>query len=369
MKSVSDPYRQLFSLGILLGLIGVAFWPASLNFRTPYSPMSHGHLMVYGLFLSFVSGFLMTAMPRMLGGRPASIWEVALALAFTGTSSFLALVGRMTVANILVCLQIALLFAFAGRRYLTAQRRPPFGFVFIPVGLAWGGLGATILCLSFGGVPIPPLIYSLAKIGMQQGFLLNLILGMGSRLIPLLTRQVNGPIESVVGKNRDALLIMLGFNATLVVEATHFSPWIYLVRATVMAVAAWRLFGIHRPAIVKTFLGISIRFSVYSLVIGYLLIFFLPENFLPLLHIVFIGGFSCITIMIATRVVLAHGGHSTDLELESSALLLVGLLFLVSAAARAINMIEVAAIFWLVAVLVWSFKFGRYLRPFQKNAG
>jgi uncharacterized protein involved in response to NO len=76
--SWGEPYRLLFPLGILIGLLGVAMWPLyysgwiSLPFPVPH----HAHIMIQGFFGSFVFGFLGTAMPRMLTAPKLKAIEV-----------------------------------------------------------------------------------------------------------------------------------------------------------------------------------------------------------------------------------------------------------------------------------------------------
>src|SRR5215470_15370218 len=58
-----DPYRVLFPLGLLFGLIGAGSWPVHLLGIGPYPAALHRALMVQGFEHGFVLGFLLTAMP------------------------------------------------------------------------------------------------------------------------------------------------------------------------------------------------------------------------------------------------------------------------------------------------------------------
>ena len=71
-----EPYRPHFLLGLALGIAGVSLWPLYQLQWISYPLLAHRHLMIEGLFLSFVTGFLMTAAPKMSsteGACPAEI--------------------------------------------------------------------------------------------------------------------------------------------------------------------------------------------------------------------------------------------------------------------------------------------------------
>src|SRR5436190_21845692 len=71
-----EPFRIFFPVATLAGLIGVALWPALLlGWTQNYPGPSHARLMVQGFFGGFILGFMGTAMPRLVGGRPFSARE------------------------------------------------------------------------------------------------------------------------------------------------------------------------------------------------------------------------------------------------------------------------------------------------------
>src|SRR5690348_4847137 len=76
------PYRLLFPIGVLCGLIGVGHWLFwSLGWVAEGRTFFHATLQVQGFLTCFAVGFLMTALPRFLGAAPASLFEVGCVLA------------------------------------------------------------------------------------------------------------------------------------------------------------------------------------------------------------------------------------------------------------------------------------------------
>ena len=62
----AEPFRIFFPAGILIGMAGVALWPAYYFDRTAaYPSISHARLMIEGFMASFIIGFLGTAGPRI----------------------------------------------------------------------------------------------------------------------------------------------------------------------------------------------------------------------------------------------------------------------------------------------------------------
>jgi hypothetical protein len=67
--------------------------------------------------------------------------------------------------------------------------------------------------------------------------------------------------------------------------------------------------------------------------------------------------------MIATRVVLAHGGHSLQTEKSSPFVAAVIFTFVVAAVLRSLSYFDWAAALWLVAAVTWFSAVGRFLLP------
>ncbi len=357
-----EPYRKLFALGLVSGIIGVGLWPLYLTGHVTYPILPHSQIMVTGMFLAFVSGFLMTALPKMSGTAPASVMESWVAVGLLVGSVFMALVGQNVLASALAGGQFIFLIQFAVRRFLKRQANPPQGFLFVPFGLLWGLLAMSLQTLEGAGFLLPAPFSELGKIGIQQAFLLNLVVGLGSRLIPFLSRVgVADPMRQLTESKAKGLSILVALNLSFLLEPVLPTWSVYCLRGVVLGVAAVVLFGIFKKPSQVTIVGVSLRASVLMMTAAYLGIGFFPQFQLALLHIVFIGGYTLLTLTIATRVTLAHGGHSLIPEVRSPALVATLMLLTVAAALRMLSILPWASAFWLLAVLTWSIGIGRFL--------
>ena len=76
----SEPYKGLFILGALCSIVGVGQWILFyLGVIAEYPIKAHSQIMILGFVFSYVSGFLMTAVPRMTGTQSASLVEKSIA--------------------------------------------------------------------------------------------------------------------------------------------------------------------------------------------------------------------------------------------------------------------------------------------------
>jgi hypothetical protein len=198
-----------------------------------------------------------------------------------------------------------------------------------------------------------------------QAFILNLILGLGSRLVPALTR-VRGALD-VRGAASENVQSYLGWalllNISFLIEAFLNPSWGYFCRFVVVAIIAVQKFKIYRPRHVKGHLSLGIRTAIHLLALGLLLAALFPAYGIHFLHVSFIGGFALLTFLVSTRVVLAHGGHDLSLELENRTLLWFFSLFGVLALSRMMMgfqaqwrpfLLVSLAVGWLILCAFWS---------------
>jgi hypothetical protein len=81
-------------------------------------------------------------------------------------------------------------------------------------------------------------------------------------------------------------------------------------------------------------LPLWLRIAGIMLLIGQWCFALFPGYAVHGVHLTFAGGYSLLTLLIATRVVLSHGGYDLSLELKSRGLHVVGALVAASAFAR-----------------------------------
>jgi uncharacterized protein involved in response to NO len=157
-------------------------------------------------------------------------------------------------------------------------------------------------------------------------------------------------------------------NSTFWLESLQLSSVGWSMRAVVLMAIAVRNFKILRQPASRSYVGWGLRLSVLTMISCYFILSFGVANPLAVLHLVFIAGLGLITLMVATRVTLAHGGESLDTELSSKALAAVVSLFLIAGIVRSTAgteytgvMMIAAAFLFLLAISIWFVRFYRLL--------
>lgn len=370
--SWGEPYRLLFPLGILLGLLGVAMWPLYYSgwVPVPYPVPHHAHVMIQGFFGSFVIGFLGTAMPRMLTASKLKRGEVlylVLLLCLTA-GGHLAGNTRLGDGGFLL-----LLLSFVGimrPRFMARKDVPPPGFVLVLMGWSSAVFGTTVLLLATM-TPVSAFWYRLASLLLFQGFLLFPILGIGAFLFPRFFGMLNlhdfdesrslppGWISRAIFAGVCGMVVLIGF----VLEARGLlraGPLVRLLGAGIYfgrEVPFFRTFRKHGT------LGVCLGTALLLLMTGMLCQALFPQYAKSMEHIVLMGGFGLLTTTVATRVILGHSGQSDRFKVRIPALLIMMSLVIFALATRisadlfpnvVISHQVYAALIWIIAVGIWA---------------
>ena len=366
-RSPIEPYRLCFPLGLLYGVIGASLWIVAATNGLWYPAVLHRTLMIEGFELSFVVGFLLTALPGLTHSRPTSGAEAGTAFAALALFGVFALLGWHGAAHLCTIVALLSVIVAAARRLPTASQPPPEEFVHVGLGLLFGLAGAGLLAAeAFGMAPVgPPRFTShLLSIGM----VLTLVLGVGSLLVPTFIG-MRGPLEIIgIAKAHERLprrlfhvAIALALLAAFVLEFRDEPVWGARLRAaaaSVVVLLAWKLTrGPGR--------GDRSAWSMWGsgvfLVLGLAVAALGPHWSMAGLHIVFIGGFGLLTFAIATRAVIAHGkfGLPAEPKVLGAAvvmLLLAALTGRVLAELRpagALHWYALSASLWVLASAMW----------------
>jgi len=348
-----NPYRPFFLVGTFAAALGVCVWiPFGLGWWDLYPGTLHAQTMM-GLFLNcFVSGFLMTAIPRMSGTRLADPRE--LRLQALGLSVVAAVVLSPLPASAFFAasvLSLGILLRFCGRRIVQRTSALPEIFAFVLFGLL-SGVGGALLSLAGQEILGARLFY--------LNFVLCLVLGIGMRLVPVLLRlePKKTPLRTTETLGLAALLTACCFLETFhspiagVALRALVGSWIIGVR--------WRVF---RRAGDGAGLRWGVRIAALSMLAGLWFEVASPEHRLEWIHLVYVSGFSLMTIMVASRVILAHGGHDLGSEVGNWHVRLPVFLFLLAGATRAAapfisgeyeRHLAYAALVYLLALGVWA---------------
>lgn len=354
-----------------MAVIGVAPWILFYSGTLETYPLVfHGRVMFHGFLMSFISGFLMTAVPKMSGTKACQPFD-ALAVLLLLLSQVL--IGHEQIWSSLVFFfHIAFLLFFVLRRIVRRQQNPPATFLFVPFGLFSALFGAALMALAD---QLPAEWSALGRLLVFQAFVLNLIIGLGSRLVPVLSRAPGALSPMQAGQNqgwRQHLPLLVLFNLSFLVEAFLDKGAGVFLRAAALSYGVFVNLRIAAPMKPVTVLGIALRASALFLFLPYYLILIFPAYEIHLLHFVFIGGLGLTTMMVAVRVVLAHGGAGFEKEMWSKGVIAAAALLISASLLRSLaplffasqtfSIFAVAASLWLCGILSWYLTLGRHLK-------
>jgi len=371
-----EPYRIFFPLGLLSAFIGVLSWvPFALGYTQNYPGTEHPHLMIGGFLFVFALGFLMTAIPRFTETAPAKLWEllcqtgVVFLLIAAGTASLYSPHWRET-SLLLQIVSLVLLILFCVPRFLSKKRQPPPSFLFIGVGILCGLVGSVLLYLDeLGSIS--------AEIGLTgrslfyHGMMLSFVIGVGSRLIPALLGHESNPLnDDASPRGSSSLGILVGlavvYFLSFPIELFFSQESGRVARAVVLLFVSIRFWRIFVPPVRQGSLPTWLRIAGIMLLIGQWSFALFPSYAVHGVHLTFAGGYSLLTLLIATRVVLSHGGYDLSIELKSRSLHMIGAFVAISALARFlaplaptsyVHHLAYASFGWSLGVGTWAVVF------------
>ncbi len=311
-SEVRDPYKIFFPLGVFAGTVGVLFWFLfEARYIEFYPRESHGNLMFFGMLWPFVIGFLMTAIPRMTSTPGPTYLEVALAILLAFCQLVFNFRNLVFASVVLFGLQALVLLAFIVRRFWISRRIPFPGFIFLPLAFVQAEAGVWLFAFSL-------VSRETALLLAGEAFLMNLTLGLGSRLIPMISRMpaARPPSETQTGETWvKPVAVALVLNLGYVLEALGFATAGRALRLIAILAACFLLLDLHRRPQQWSVSGVGFKVALLFVLTGQTVVLF--GGGLPAQHLVYIGGFGLITLLVSTRVVLAHGGADLSYEIGS----------------------------------------------------
>lgn len=308
----AEPYRVFFASGVVWSIIGVALWPLyhaqTIGF---YPGLAHARLMIEAFGGAFVLGFLGTAGPRMatapkltpleLGWlfilhQACGIAHLSLHMAW-GDGLFLALLASLTLALVIRVLRFR-------------QEAPPPQMLLALTGLACGIAGAALLLrpATYGDVAR----LRLASLLLYQGMLLPPVLGIGAFVFP---RMLGGGFgESRTPAQHRAALLRAGATALLLVgsfalEVRGHVHAAYALRAG--AALAYLLLEVEWKTRRAGSLTTGLKWALVLGLLGLVLAPWWYAQHVSIEHLLYIGGFGLLMLVVGSRVLF---GHSGDLE-------------------------------------------------------
>lgn len=358
MKNLA-PYQLFFPLGILNAILAVGVWfIQNLGWFESPAMLIHSKLIVGGFLWSFIVGFLMTAVPRMTGAGSANRFEYFLASALLiGQTVFSwQLDARLFYANQM--LLVLFLIFYGGRRVLKTTKPVPVFFSHVGIAMALALLGSYY---HFVG-------NSLMGIHLYHvGTTLLLVLGIGTRFFSFLSG-LPSAFENVTSWWPRLMFHSCGiFMGVLLFCAGRGVSGAYLGLTILSMIYLFTIWKIQRPSNRPSALKYGVRIVAAMIPTSFFLIWLQPLMFVTWFHLLFIGCFGMITFAVATRVTLAHGSYSIDLEMKSPALWCLVTFLTLGIVSRVLygfsdglwktSYLHLAATFWILAVGSWCWTF------------
>lgn len=308
----AEPYRLFFASGAVWSLIGVALWPLFYAQQLGFYPnFVHARLMIEAFGGAFVTGFLGTAGPRMATAPKLTPLELFWLFGLHQASAFSHLRlqqvwGDAFFATLLVSLMLCLVIRVIRFR----KEAPPPQMLLALTGLACGIIGTAMLLSP--ATLMEPQRLRLANLLLYQGLLLPPVLGIGSFVFP---RMLGGDFgdPKTAAQSKAKLLRSLTAAALLVTS--------FFLEAFGQVIAGCML----RSLVALAYLLIEVRWRpqqagslttglFWALIIGWLGIVLAPFHYLQHIsieHLLYIGGFGMLMLIVGSRVLF---GHSGDLE-------------------------------------------------------
>ena len=374
LVAVGEPFRLLFPLGTLVGILGVLMWPLFVwNVTKTYPGVGHPRVMIEGFLTCFVVGFLGTALPRLLDVPRLTLAET---VGFSGALLvivFLHMTGYYFPGDLLFFLTLlGFVAALTVRAALFRKDTPPPAFVLVAMGLVSALVGDAIQLVNhLSPEAFPAFFTPFGRLLLNQGYLLLPIMGVGAFLLPrffALPSRQSFPESLALPPGwiqRAGFSFLCG--AAVIVSFVLEANGLLRIACGLRAVAVLLYFSkevpVHQAGFGGGSLALGLRIAMMAIPTGFVLMAIWPERIFSFLHIIFITGFSLMTLIVASRVILGHTGQSERFRdsiwpvLIMVACIALAMLTRVSAdwlPTLRMGHYAYAALVWVAGVIVWA---------------
>lgn len=363
----AEPFRVFFFSGALWSIIGVSLWPLFYAGKLAFFPnYCHARLMIEAFGGAFVIGFLGTAGPRMASAPKLTPLELGWLFALHQASAICHLrLLHFQGDTLFAALLVSLLASLVIRLVRFRKELPPPQMLLALTGLICGLSGAVLSLLP--STWIDPERFRLAGLLLYQGLLLPPVLGIGSFIFPRILGGVFGdpvtPLEKRTKLIRSLTAAVL-LTGSFFLEAYGSPLTGYGLRAVTAATyllleIRWRQTDEDEP---RGSLATGLQWSLLIGFSGLALAGFLYPQRIAIEHLLYIGGFGMLILIVASRVLFGHSGDIAGFAKRSW--MARGLIFLgiLAATTRAVPALvpkvtvshhQYAAWTWAALALLW----------------
>lgn len=389
------PHRLFFFSGAIQLILPALIWSIELigRYTELWYPVetilpatwAHGFIMIYGLFIFFIYGFLMTVFPRWMNGQaiskeqytPSFVWlnagififEVSLFYSRSAALSGLGIFILGWVYGIYVLYQSYKQAPATDKHYETILLGALIAGVFGVISYAWWIYTDNwqYIELSF-------------NIGIWL-FLLPVLFTVSHRMLPFFSSNIIDNYK-IFQPRMSLWLFISGCIAHFILDIQQQEHWLFLTDIPLALIALlhtirWqlmrsfkdRLLAVLHMAFFWLFIGMSLL-SLQSLLLQFSGVYIL--NKAPL-HAITIGFFASLLIAMASRVTMGHSGRMLKLDntswylflglqIAAGSRILADLSFDLSIVNNAFNLLAITL--WLTSLFIWFAKYAPiYLNP------
>lgn len=342
---LTRPYLYFFVIGLAHAFWGLMIWIMFALHWINYPGFHHARALNEGFLLSFATGFILTFFPkttRTFSVKKSEFFPLVFFALLAGVTDWAALGGLITL----------FIFAITRIKKTPHSKLPTFVFAVVS-GMICGILG---LILKIASLNYKPFLY--------EGMILFWLIGVGSFLLPMLTQSFwKTPEWAKRGLPWICGLLFLGF----ALEAFDFGieelgQAARALRFALIAFVAVYYWHIHQKPFRKGYLTLGVWVALASIILGYFVRLVAPSLDVHALHIVYIMGYSLITLMVAIRISISHGSGNFQIEMKYKRVLIFAGFILLAGATRfsvffmperMVNHFAYASFTWLTGVLIW----------------
>ncbi len=382
------PHRLFFFSGAIQLIVPLMLWSIELigRYTDIWSPTNtvipstwaHGFVMIYGLFIFFILGFLMTVFPRWMNTETIKKEQYISPFIWLNVGLFIFEFSLFfNAASIFSGLAIFLfgwIYAIA-ILYKTYKNAPPQNKRYETV-----VLGA-LICGALGVASYGWWLFSDNWLFMQLAitagiwlYLLPLLFSVSHRMLPFFSSNIIDNY-TIFQPGYTLWIFLTGSTGHFVLSMYNQTEWLFLADIPIAAVALlhtirWqlhrsfkdRLLAVLHMAFFWLFIGMSL-FAIQSLVLQFSGEFILGRS--PL-HALTIGFFASLLIAMASRVTMGHSGRMLILDKASWALFIGLQLAAITRVFSDIffdnmlisnNLNLIAAGLWLISLSIWFVKY------------
>ena len=389
------PHRLFFFSGAIQLILPLLLWSvellgrytdvwAPLNTQIP-STWAHGFVMIYGLFIFFIFGFLMTVFPRWMNAKAIDKEHYVSPFIWLNVGIIIFEVSLFYNASSMFSGLVIFLFGWINGivlLYKTFKRAPAKNKLYEMLALA------ALICGALGVASYAWWLYSnnwqFIELAFNMGiwlFLLPLLFTVSHRMLPFFSSNVIDNYQ-IFQPTYTLWIFITGCISHFILTTLHQAEWLFLADIPLAAVALFhtvrwqshrsfkdRLLAVLHMAFFWLFIGMSL-YSIQSL-----LLLFTGEHILGRspLHAITIGFFASLLIAMSTRVTMGHSGRMLILDniswylflgLQLAAITRIFSDLQFDNALMSNNLNLIAAGLWLLSLSTWFIKYApMYLSP------